>query len=60
MTASQEYTVLAVYEDNLQPFGTVVEAANAADAIARAAREADSQIVGVQVIEGAHDGLVLA
>lgn len=48
------WTVVAAYDEDGEPFYTVVEANDETEALSRAKRQADSIIIGIQVFEGKH------
>jgi len=52
---SKVYTVIAVYEDNLQRFATSVVAKSPQEAEALARQDAESDLLVAGVIEGHHE-----
>jgi hypothetical protein len=54
------WTVVAAYDEDGEPFYAVVEAHDENEALARAKRQADSIIIGIQVFEGRHEPVNLS
>ena len=52
--AKRPWTVVAAYDEDGEPFYAVVEASDKTEALARAKRQADTIIIGIQVFEGKH------